>query len=45
MTAELQVLVQRAQSGDREAFGDLYTQLAPQVYSYIDHRVTGHDSQ
>src|ERR1051326_7426657 len=39
MTIDLQVLVQRAQGGDREAFGQIYEQLAPKLYGYVYHRV------
>jgi RNA polymerase sigma-70 factor (ECF subfamily) len=40
MTAiELQHLVERAQGGDREAFGQIYEQLARQIFGYIYHRV------
>jgi RNA polymerase sigma-70 factor (ECF subfamily) len=35
----MQVLVQRAQGGDRDAFGMLYEQLAPKIYRYVYHRV------
>jgi len=38
---ELQRLVERAQGGDREAFGQIYEQLAPKIYGYIYHRLNG----
>jgi RNA polymerase sigma-70 factor (ECF subfamily) len=34
----MQVLVQRAQDGDRDAFSAIYEQLAPQIYGYIFNR-------
>lgn len=39
--AEVQVLVERAQGGDREAFGEIYERLAPKVYSYLYHHTSG----
>ena len=41
MDGEMRDLVARAQSGDREAFGDLYERLAPKVYNYLYHQVDG----
>jgi len=38
---EIQGLVERAQDGDREAFGDIYERLAPKVYSYLYHHTNG----
>jgi len=36
--AEIPALVRAAQHGDREAFGELYEQLAPGLYRYFYHR-------
>ena len=41
MDLEIQGLVERAQGGDREAFGDIYERLAPKVYSYLYHHTNG----
>ncbi len=38
---DMQALVQRARGGDRAAFGELYEQLAPKVYSYLYHHTSG----
>jgi len=38
---DIQVLVERAQAGDREAFGEIYEQLAPKVYSYLYNHTNG----
>jgi RNA polymerase sigma-70 factor (ECF subfamily) len=38
---ELQQMVEQAKAGDREAFGRLYEQLAPKVYSYFYHHLGG----
>ena len=37
MDADIQGLVERAQAGDREAFGEIYERLAPKVYNYLYH--------
>jgi RNA polymerase sigma-70 factor (ECF subfamily) len=37
--SEIQELVERMKSGDREAFGEVYELLAPKVYGYLYHRV------
>src|SRR2546423_11365014 len=34
----MQVLVLRAQNGEREAFGEIYEQLATKVYQHFFHR-------
>jgi len=41
MDADIQVAVESAQRGNREAFGVVYEQLAPKVYSYLYHRTNG----
>lgn len=41
MGLEIQELVQRAQDGDREAFGEIYERLAPKVYNYLYHHTNG----
>src|SRR5215212_5694733 len=37
----ISVLVARAQRGDREAFGELYEQLAPKIYNHLYYRANG----
>ena len=37
----LQILVARAQDGDRTAFGELYERLAPKIFSYLYHHANG----
>ena len=37
----MQALVARAQAGDREAFGEIYEQLAPKILNYLYHRIGG----
>jgi RNA polymerase sigma-70 factor (ECF subfamily) len=37
----MQELVGRAQAGDRAAFGEIYEQLAPKVYSYLYSHTNG----
>jgi RNA polymerase sigma-70 factor (ECF subfamily) len=34
---DIQGLVERAQAGDREAFGEIYERLSPKVYNYLYH--------
>lgn len=41
MNSEIHKLVERAQAGDREAFGEIYELLAPKVYSYLYHHTNG----
>jgi RNA polymerase sigma-70 factor (ECF subfamily) len=41
VNSELQELVERAQAGDREAFGEIYERVAPKVYSYLYHHTNG----
>jgi RNA polymerase sigma-70 factor (ECF subfamily) len=36
---ELHQLVAHAQAGDREAFGEIYAQLSPQIYGYFHHHI------
>jgi RNA polymerase sigma-70 factor (ECF subfamily) len=38
---EIQMLVERAKVGDREAFAEIYERLAPKVYSYLYHHTNG----
>jgi RNA polymerase sigma-70 factor, ECF subfamily len=38
---DVQALVERAQAGDRDAFGEIYERLAPKVYSYLYHQIDG----
>jgi RNA polymerase sigma-70 factor (ECF subfamily) len=38
---DIQTLVDRAQAGDREAFGELYERLSPKVYSYLYYHLHG----
>jgi RNA polymerase sigma-70 factor (ECF subfamily) len=38
---DIQVLVEQAQGGDREAFGAIYERLAPKVYGYLYHHTNG----
>lgn len=42
---EIQAVVERAQDGDREAFGELYEQLSPKVYSYLYYHLNGRSHQ
>jgi RNA polymerase sigma-70 factor (ECF subfamily) len=39
--ADIQVLVEQAQGGDRASFGAIYERLAPKVYSYLYHHTNG----
>lgn len=41
MEQQIQALVERAQAGDGEAFGELYERLAPKVYSYLYYHLKG----
>lgn len=41
MDVEIKLLVERAQGGEQEAYGELYERLAPQIYRYIYYRVGG----
>ena len=38
---DIQVLVEQAQQGDREAFGAIYEQLAPKIHLYLYHHTNG----
>jgi len=38
---DIQVLVERAQGGSSDAFGEIYERLAPKVYNYLYHHANG----
>jgi RNA polymerase sigma-70 factor, ECF subfamily len=38
---DIQILVEQAQRGDREAFGEIYERLAPKVHLYLYHHTNG----